>query len=98
VARASPTGDLGNYVFQDTTHWWSVQDSTLFKTTDAGRTWTVTGAEPRSLILLRVLDDRHAWAEMDDGYGTELALTADGGLHWTRTNVPNLAMTGPRRV
>jgi len=35
-----------------------------------------------------VLDSKHAWAltMVVGGYG--LALTSDGGLHWTQANVP----------
>ena len=88
ITSATPNGDLGNYAFQDPTQWWSVQERALYKTTDAGRTWTVAEAAPDGLLLLRVFDDSHAWAQLEEGFGTELVLTADAGLHWTRTNVP----------
>ena len=88
VTKASVHRYLGNYIFQDSTHWWSVQDRALYKTADAGLTWTPAGVMPSSLNMLQVFDARHAWATLDEGFGTELAFTDDGGLHWTRTNVP----------
>ena len=88
ITKASVLGDLGNYIFQDSTHWWSVQDRALYKTADAGLTWTAAGVTPVGLNLLQVFDASHAWATLDEGFGTELAFTDDGGLHWTRTNVP----------
>ena len=89
ISSASTIGDLGNYAFQDATHWWSIQDRALYKTADAGRTWTGVAVEPADLSLLHVFDARHAWAQLDEGFGTELVFTADGGLHWTPTNVPS---------
>jgi photosystem II stability/assembly factor-like uncharacterized protein len=79
----------GEVAFQDTTNWWAMNGSFLFKSTDAGQTWTtVTDALPVGRYIPHVLDSRNAWAllSVEDGYG--LAFTYDGGIHWTRTHVP----------
>ena len=72
-------------------HWWSIKGTALFKSSDAGQSWVmVTNALPDLQYIPHVLDSKHAWALtiVVGGYG--LALTSDGGLHWTQANVPKL--------
>jgi photosystem II stability/assembly factor-like uncharacterized protein len=85
-----------NFAFQDATHWWAMQyDGNLYKTSDAGRTWNHVSFQLDEVAYtqLGVIDSKHAWARLDSsnpkrrGYG--LALTGDGGVHWTYANVPN---------
>jgi photosystem II stability/assembly factor-like uncharacterized protein len=68
-------------------------DSSLYKTSDAGRTWTLVSSQLDNLLyVVGVIDAQHAWARLESQSplrrGNGLALTADGGVHWTYTNVP----------
>jgi photosystem II stability/assembly factor-like uncharacterized protein len=81
----------GAVAFQDSTHWWAMKDSSLFKSADAGQSWaTVTTGIPDWQYIPHVIDANHAWAltTIVGGYG--LALTDDGGKHWRRCSVPQL--------
>ena len=88
VTRPSVGPDLGTTAFQDATNWWLIQDGALYKTVDAGRSWSPTAVEPDGLRLLQVFDSRHAWAELSAGNTSRLVSTSDGGLLWVPTNVP----------
>jgi photosystem II stability/assembly factor-like uncharacterized protein len=81
--------------FEDASHWWAIDKGILYKSSNAGQTWT-----PGSDYLVygndwqyypTVIDSRHAWAQMLTGDVTGLALTSDGGRHWTRGTVPQSA-------
>jgi len=89
VIWPGPVGDSGNFFFEDAAHWWIFQQLVLYKTEDSGRSWIPvavrTSAAPTHV---QVLDSMHAWGQLDDGNGTELVATVDGGLHWTPMNVP----------
>ena len=76
--------------FQDSTHWWAIFGPDLYKSSDAGSSWTHFDAvTPANMELIRVLDSRHAWGEIyDDAQSFDLGFTADGGLHWTRVKAP----------
>jgi photosystem II stability/assembly factor-like uncharacterized protein len=70
-------------------------DSTLYKTSDAGQTWKRVSYQLDPLVYtIGVVDAQNAWARLDSqistrrGYG--LAVTRDGGVHWTYANVPTL--------
>jgi photosystem II stability/assembly factor-like uncharacterized protein len=79
----------GPVAYQDSSHWWATNGKILFKSSDAGRTWTqVTNTLPDAQYVLYVLDSKHAWASLSvlGGYG--LAFSDDSGLHWTRATVP----------
>jgi photosystem II stability/assembly factor-like uncharacterized protein len=90
------TTSYRDFVFQDATHWWAMQyDSNLYKTSDAGQTWKRVSYQLDALVYtIGVVDAQNAWARLDSqiptrhGYG--LALTRDGGIHWTYANVPTL--------
>jgi len=98
--------DFGSYAFVDATHWWAMKNSTLYKSSDGGRSWQFA-----TLLLdawdysIHPLDSKHAWAQLSGGLanfvpsggapdagllapGSGLAMTADGGLHWTYLAVP----------
>ena len=89
VVEPIPSSDFPNYVFVDSTHWWEVVSAELYKTADAGQTWTDFARAPVGLGVIQVTDSRHAWAGLDEGYGTELLYTSDGGAHWRAVNVPD---------
>ena len=79
-------GDLG---FQDNLHWWEIYVGALYMSSDGGQTWNYTSDKlPSAVYSLHILDSQHAWAQMVFAEGSGLAFTADGGLHWTRANVP----------
>jgi photosystem II stability/assembly factor-like uncharacterized protein len=79
-------GEVG---YEDAFHWWAIKGTLLSKSTDAGQTWSqVNNALPDWQFVPHVLDSKHAWAELTVPGGYGLALTGDGGLHWTRGNVP----------
>jgi photosystem II stability/assembly factor-like uncharacterized protein len=80
------TGDLG---FQDNLHWWEIYVGALYMSSDGGQTWNhISDKLPSAVYSLHILDSQHAWAQMVFAEGSGLAFTADGGLHWTRANVP----------
>jgi photosystem II stability/assembly factor-like uncharacterized protein len=80
--------------FQDAYNWWDTDGSTLFKSSDAGRTWSLSNNVLAGLFFWQFLDSKHWWGLF---FGTAaapgqgLALTADGGLHWTHASVPDPA-------
>lgn len=83
----SPPGLL---TYQDSIHWWATSDRALFKSSDAGPPWRQVATLPQGwqFSVPGILDSNHAWSSLFlvGGYG--LALTNDGGLHWTLANVP----------
>jgi len=88
----------GALAYQDSFHWWAIGGRSLFKTSDAGQTWIeVIDALPDWMYRpnLYIVDPTHAWvsvsvpASLSAPGGSGLAFTDDGGLHWTRTQVPH---------
>jgi hypothetical protein len=88
----------GAVAYQDSFHWWAMGDRGLFKSSDAGQTWTeVTNALPDWMYRpnLYIIDPKRAWvsvsvpASLSAPGGSGLAFTDDGGLHWTRAQVPH---------
>jgi photosystem II stability/assembly factor-like uncharacterized protein len=83
--------------FENATRWWAMQrDGALYKTSDSGETWDRVATHHLEGLRFQIgiLDSKHAWAEFPAGtyrpaFG--LALTSDGGVHWTYANVPNPA-------
>lgn len=81
-------GDL--FGFQDAFHWCVMDVNSVYRTSDAGQTWSqVSSLQFGGLYFCQFVDSRHGWGLVADaGRGNGLALTADGGLHWTRAAVP----------
>ncbi|MGH7761412.1 MAG: WD40/YVTN/BNR-like repeat-containing protein [Candidatus Dormibacteraceae bacterium] len=94
----SPPGNAGyaDFVFQDASHWWAMRFGALFKSSDAGMSWKQVSLQLDDWNYLpQVIDAKHAWAQMvgvapglAQAPGTGLAVTSDGGLHWTPVQVP----------
>jgi photosystem II stability/assembly factor-like uncharacterized protein len=75
------------YAYLDAYHWWATEGTALYKSSNAGLSWTqISGSLPYE-ISLRVFDARVAvaWAGRSS---SALLLTTDGGLHWTSLKVP----------
>jgi photosystem II stability/assembly factor-like uncharacterized protein len=81
-------GASDSFFFEDTRRWWLVEGIVLYKTSNAGESWTEFARVPSGLDLIQVLNSKYAWASLDEGHGAELASSADGGAHWTAVNVP----------
>jgi photosystem II stability/assembly factor-like uncharacterized protein len=77
------------YGYQDSVHWWAVEGNALYKSSDAGQSWTrFADVIPSDLNFLRVFDARTAWARLSPALASGLTFTSDGGLHWTPANPP----------
>jgi hypothetical protein len=81
--------------FVDSLHWWTMTGGALWKSADAGQTWTYYGLQVDDWgeYLPHVIDSNHAWAQLVHNGPNEsrlsgLSITADGGIHWTQVNVP----------
>ena len=85
---------VGFISFQDDLNWWVTDGSILFKSSDAGLTWSLSTQVLAGLLSCQFLDSKHAWGlfqGIDQSAGQGLASTADGGLHWTQASVPDPA-------
>ena len=78
---------LNTVSYLDAERWWAIAGARLYKSSDSGKSWTLSSNLPFTIQLLKVLDARHAWAVLNDPLGT-LELTSDGGRNWTRLRAP----------
>lgn len=89
---ASPPGttSLWNFAYQDSSHWWAMRTGDLWKTSDAGGSWKLVSQQLDGWqYSLHVIDANHAWAELfNSGPTGGLAVTSDGGLHWSQVSAP----------
>jgi photosystem II stability/assembly factor-like uncharacterized protein len=96
---APPPGETAysQFVYQDAFHWWAMRFGALWKSTDAGQTWKQVGQQLDAWDYRpHIIDARHAWAELFASVTAPrqilptagLAMTSDGGLHWTQVNTP----------
>ena len=85
---APPPGEVA---FQDAFQWWAVLDTTLWKSADAGQSWTEITGHLKWQMVPQIIDSRHAWAPVAVVGGFGLALTDDGGSNWRLANAPNAA-------
>ena len=95
----------GSISFLDAYHWWDTDGSDLFKSSDAGETWSVSSLGIVGFFSYQFIDSRHVWGLYRGGTpappqalpapdaqaGQGLAVTVDGGLHWTQASVPDPA-------
>ena len=95
-AAPPPGGAASDFVFQDSAHWWATPLGTLWKSSDAGRSWNRISQLPNDWrYQAQIIDGKHAWAQLftarDAVVGSGLALTSDGGLHWHQVDTPRPA-------
>ena len=97
-----PPGDYFDIGYEDARHWWSALGGTLFKSSDAGQTWTQisTHQMPVGGYSFHFFDSQHAWVQVSTPlvdsqdpeqvrrYVSTLLFTSDGGLHWVKVNSP----------
>lgn len=97
ISPAPGETSYGDFVFQDTFHWWATRYGTLWKSSDAGQTWKQVSQQVDDWDYHpHVIDATHAWAELSTSTspgrqvlpGAGLAMTADAGLHWKQVNAP----------
>lgn len=86
---------FGDFIFLDTFHWWAMRFGSLFKSSDGGQTWKQVSIQLNDWDYLpQVIDAKHAWAQLMAtpqtalAPGSGLAITSDGGVHWTSVSVP----------
>jgi photosystem II stability/assembly factor-like uncharacterized protein len=96
IAPAPSSTTYSDFVFQDSSHWWAMRYGALWKSSDAGRSWKLVSQQTDGWDYLpHVIDANHAWAEVfgpaPGHFGAGLAVTSDGGLHWTQVNAPKPA-------
>jgi photosystem II stability/assembly factor-like uncharacterized protein len=88
-----PGSTAWDFAFQDSSHWWAMPAGTLWKSSDAGRSWQKVSQQVDDWKYQpQTIDAKHAWAVLyptsAKAPGTGLAMTSDGGLHWTQVNTP----------
>jgi photosystem II stability/assembly factor-like uncharacterized protein len=77
--------------YQDDLNWWAIDGTSLYRSSDAGQTWTKASDQiPNWHFLPRAIDKKHAWAQtgVTEGLGFGLATTNDAGVHWTKVTIP----------
>jgi len=92
--RSSPCPSLPPWLvtFQDASHWWVASPGTVWESSDAGQSWkSVYQQLDNWVIQPQFVDVKHGWADLfmsAEGQASGLAMTSDGGLHWTQVNAP----------
>ncbi len=92
-------GDYADISYADATNWWVIRGSGLYKTSDAGATWTqVSMRIEYDALKPTIIDSQHAWAMVQGQPDTQvgqrpqigwsLETTSDGGLTWKDAAVP----------
>jgi len=93
---ASPPGTTSwwTFAYQDSSHWWAMGLGDLWKSSDAGLSWKLVSQQIDGWQYIpHVIDAKHAWAELfnsgpSGAPGAGLAVTSDGGVHWSQVNAP----------
>jgi photosystem II stability/assembly factor-like uncharacterized protein len=93
--RSSPCPSIPPWTvtFQDTSHWWVASPDTVWESSDAGQSWqSVYQQLDIKVYQPQFVDVKHGWADLfvgtAQGLSSGLAMTSDGGLHWTQVNAP----------
>lgn len=81
--------------FLDSQHWWLFNSGSIYRTDDGGSSWLYVKAsglpDGWTFAGARAIDRRHAWWTLINSTSsvlTALALTFDGGSHWSTVSVP----------
>ena len=92
LAPAPGTTSWRTYAYQDSSHWWAMGAGDLWKSSDAGSSWKLVSQQLDGWegYIPHVIDANHAWAELFSSAqaAAGLALTSDGGLHWSQVSTP----------
>jgi photosystem II stability/assembly factor-like uncharacterized protein len=87
-----PSLPLWTVTFQDTSHWWVASPDTVWESSDAGQSWQSVYQQLDNWVYQpQFVDVKHGWADLfvgTPGQASGLAMTSDGGLHWTQVNAP----------
>ena len=87
-----PDSTAWDFAYQDSSHWWAMPPGTLWKSSYAGRSWQRVSQQVDYWVYRpQIIDAKHAWAvlyPLNGKPGTGLAMTSDGGVHWTQVNTP----------
>lgn len=88
-------GAADNVTFLDSDHWWLFHSGSIYRTDDAGSSWQYIKAsglpDGWNFAGARAIDGRHAWWTLISSASsvlTALALTFDGGSHWSVVSIP----------
>ena len=82
------------YSFLDARRWWASFLTLLYRTDDGGQTWRVIQSVVTDSLTdwtfesANMVDATHGWAPTSYRSSTGLAMTSDGGVHWSPVNVP----------
>jgi photosystem II stability/assembly factor-like uncharacterized protein len=93
IASAPGSSTYSDFVYQDSSHWWVMRFGALWKSSDAGHSWKLVSRQTSGWDYVpHVIDANHAWAEVfgppPGRSGVGLAVTSDGGRHWTQVSAP----------
>jgi photosystem II stability/assembly factor-like uncharacterized protein len=95
VAFPIAVSTFGDLAFVDGTNWWILQSGYIWTTPNAGLNWTqlapVGLPDGWRFEDARVIDALHAWWSMVSSFkstNNALAMTSDGGQHWTMVKPP----------
>jgi photosystem II stability/assembly factor-like uncharacterized protein len=87
----------GSFSLVETRLWFASSSGLLYRSSDAGTTWisipTITALTMSNWVLgtIHMIDARQGWAASTlqaSTAGSGLAMTSDGGVHWTPVDVP----------
>jgi photosystem II stability/assembly factor-like uncharacterized protein len=82
-----------NVTFQDSSHWWTSYQGTVWKSSDAGQSWNSVYQQLDNWVFQpQFINATHGWADLfmgrAEGEASGLAVTSDGGVHWTQVDAP----------
>jgi len=92
---AMPATAFGATGYADAVHWWWIGSGLLYKSSDGGRTWSLSQAVDIPIQFagsLQALDAGHAWLGGMISAEPVLFTTGDGGRHWMKVALPRLTL------